>query len=52
MAERYACHVFAHSEGRYQTVHAVGVAPDELRQLEQFFFGQSADPQYLVVPEE
>lgn len=47
MTERFSCHVFAHSEGRYQTVYAVGVATDEKRHLEQFFFGQSADQRYL-----
>lgn len=41
-------HVFAHVEGRYQTAEmSAGVTATEKGTLEQFFFGQTNDEQYL-----
>ncbi|NLG43810.1 MAG: hypothetical protein GX547_11225 [Phycisphaerae bacterium] len=42
-------HVFAHRDGRYQTAErSAGVTPAENALLEQFFFGQTNDPEYLA----
>jgi len=40
-------HVFAHKDGRYQTVLAVGLSEGQAKSLEQFIFGQTNDPRYL-----
>lgn len=41
-------HVFAHHEGRYQTIEASpGITNAERKTLEQFFFGQTNDDAYL-----
>lgn len=49
MTTSYECHVFAHKGGRYQTTHvSTGVISSERAALEQFFFGQTNDEQYLA----
>lgn len=49
MPEAYDYHVFAHKDGRYQTVGAsASVSAEERRVLEQFAFGQTNDPAYLA----
>lgn len=49
MTRTYDCHVFAHKDGRYQSTHAsTGVTNTERTALEQFFFGQTNNEQYLA----
>lgn len=48
MSDSYPYHVFAHEGGRYQTVKSVGVTSAEGKILEQFFFGQTNNTDYLA----
>lgn len=47
MSKPFAYHVFAHDGSRYRTISAVGISELESKSLEQFFFGQTNDEDYL-----